>query len=127
MSDFSVRIVCNKLVWFLIFGYLKKMPKLDPLVIYLNAISYYLPEKSLDNETIIKDFFHYGGSSEVEITSESLYAKCGIKNRFIADLEETSKDLGNRAAEKLFEEWAIAKSTIDYLIFVRDASDYKGP
>ncbi len=97
------------------------------LVIYLNAISYYLPKKTLDNETIIKDFFHYGGSREGEITSESLYSKCGINNRFVADLEETSKDLGNKAAEKLFEEWDIAKSTIDYLIFVRDASDYKGP
>ena len=96
-------------------------------MIYLNSISYYLPEKSLDNETIIKEFFQYGGTSEGEITSKSISDKCGIKNRFIADLEDTNKDLGNRAAIKLFEEWNIDKSTIDYLIFVRDASDYKGP
>lgn len=96
-------------------------------MIYINAISYYLPEKSLDNDTIIKEFFQYGGTSKDEITSKSISDKCGIKNRFIADLEDTNKDLGNRAAIKLFEEWNIDKSTIDYLIFVRDASDYKGP
>lgn len=96
-------------------------------MIYINAISYYLPEKSLDNDTIIREFFQYGGTSKEEITSESISNKCGIKNRFIAELEVTNKDLGNSAANRLFEEWNIDKSTIDYLIFVRDASEYKGP
>lgn len=96
-------------------------------MIYVNAISYYLPKKSLDNETIIEEFFQYGGISKETITPKSISDKCGIKNRFIASLEDTNKDLGNRAATKLFEEWNIDKSTIDYLIFVRDASDYKGP
>ncbi len=41
--------------------------------------------------------------------------------------EDTAKDMGNRAAIKLFEEWNIDKSTIDYLIYVSDAMEYKSP
>jgi len=96
-------------------------------LIYINAISYYLPEKTIDNETIIKEFFEYGGESKFEITSETIFQQCGIKKRYVAELEDTTKDLGNRAAEILFQEWKIDKSKIDYLIFVSDASEYKGP
>lgn len=96
-------------------------------MIYLNAIATYFPEKTIDNETIIREFFEYGGKTDVEITPESIFNQCGIKNRFVANLEDTTKDLGNRAATKLFEEWNIDKSKIDYLIFVSDASEYKGP
>jgi 3-oxoacyl-[acyl-carrier-protein] synthase-3 len=96
-------------------------------LIYINAISYYLPEKTIDNETIIKEFFEYGGESEIEITPETIFQQCGINKRYVAELEDTTKDLGNRAAEILFQEWKIDKSKIDYLIFVSDASEYKGP
>lgn len=86
-----------------------------------------MPENSIDNETIIREFFQYGGESKSEVTAETIFSQCGIKKRYIANLEDTTKDLGNRAAIKLFEEWKIDKTTIDYLIFVSDASEYKGP
>lgn len=96
-------------------------------MIYLNAISYYFPEKSVDNEFIINDFFKYGGETSIEITPESIFQQCGIRRRYVSDHADTAKDLGNRAATALFEEWNIDKSTIDYLIFVSDALEYKGP
>lgn len=97
-----------------------------PLV-YLNAISYYLPEKSIDNDEIIRDFFDFGGKSSVDITPDTIFGQCGIKTRFTAYPEDTAKDLGNRAAERLFKEWHVDRSTIDYLIFVSDALEHKGP
>lgn len=96
-------------------------------MIYINAISTYFPETTIDNETIIREFFEFGGQTEIEITPETIFSQCGIKKRYVANLEDTTKDLGNRAATKLFEEWKIDKSKIDYLIFVSDASEYKGP
>ncbi len=69
----------------------------------------------------------YGKGTTEEITSESIFQKCGIRKRYRADLEDTTRDLGNRAANLLFEEWKIDRATIDYLIFVSDALEYKGP
>lgn len=69
----------------------------------------------------------YGGDSQLKITPDSIFRQCGINRRYIADLEDTTRNLGNRAANLLFDEWDIDKSTIDYLIFVSDASEYKGP
>ncbi len=81
----------------------------------------------MDNEFIIENFFKFGGETSVEITPESIFQQCGIKKRYVADLKDTTKDLGNRAATLLFEEWDIDRSTVDYLIFVSDALEYKGP
>lgn len=95
---------------------------------YINAISYYFPDKSFNNSEIINDYYKYCDESEQKgITEEDIFKQCGIKNRYAAEIEETAKDVGNKAAEKLFAEWAVAKEEIDYLIFVSDALDYKGP
>ncbi len=96
-------------------------------LVYLNAISSYFPEYFLDNETIIKEFYEFGGKSDFEITPESIFNQCGVRKRFVVDPKDTTKDLGNRAAKKLFEEWNIDKSKIDYIIFVSEALEYKAP
>lgn len=97
-------------------------------MIYLNAISYYFPKKSFSNDEIIADYYKYSENPNPdEITSDSIIRQCGIQNRFAAEIEETAKDIGNKAAEKLFEEWNFDKTKIDYIIFVSDALDYKGP
>ncbi len=108
-------------------SYIWRAIKKNTILIYINAISTYFPEKTIDNETIIREFFEYGGESKTEITPQTIFSQCGINNRYVADLEDTTKDLGNRAAEALFQEWNIDKSSIDYLIFVSDALEYKGP
>lgn len=97
------------------------------ILIYINAISVYLPERTVDNDTIIQEFYQYGGKSDTEITTDAITAKCGIKKRYVSDLPDTNKDLGNRAAIRLFEEYGIDKAEIDYLIFVRDSGEYKAP
>ena len=94
-------------------------------MVYINAISFHLPEKTLSNEDIVLDYRDYGG--EEAITSESIFAQCGVRNRHICPLEDTSKDLGNLAAEELFTEWKVDREQLDYLIFVSDALEYKGP
>jgi len=96
-------------------------------LVYINAISYHLPNQFHSNEQIIAEYYKYGGDSSNKITSQDIFNQCGITKRYTSDLEETAKDLGNKAALKLFEEWNIDKNTIEYLIFVSDALDYKGP
>ena len=96
-------------------------------MIYINAISYHFPNQFHDNEQIIEDYYKYGGDTSNIITSQDIYNQCGINKRYSSHQDETAKDLGNKSALKLFEEWNIDKSTIEYLIFVSDALDYKGP
>ncbi|MBV6483711.1 MAG: 3-oxoacyl-[acyl-carrier-protein] synthase 3 [Flavobacteriales bacterium] len=97
-------------------------------MVYINAISYYLPEKSFSNKEIIEEYQNYCDPSKfLPITEEDIFKQCGINTRYAAEIEETAKDVGNKSALKLFEEWNIDKNTIEYLIFVSDALDYKGP
>ena len=92
---------------------------------YINAISYYFPEDSISNEEIIKDYLPYAKGNDV--SAQELYNQNWIKNRYQAKLSITAKDLGNYAAKRLFKEWDIDKSEVEYIIFVSDALEYKGP
>lgn len=94
---------------------------------YINAISYYLPEESISNQDIIRDYQTYKTDSDKKITAQDLYNQNWIKKRYQAKLSVTAKDLGNKAAENLFQEWNIKKAEIEYIIFVSDALEYKGP
>lgn len=75
-----------------------------------------MPEKVLTNEEFVKDF--------PEWTVEKIVNKLGIKERHITSEEETASDLAVKAAEKLFDEYKIDKSTIDFLIFCTQSADY---
>jgi len=95
---------------------------------YINAISFYLPDKSYSNKEIIREYESYCDENEkLEVTPESIYNQCGINKRYSSQIDDTAKDLGNKAATRLFEEWNIDKEKIEYIIFVSDALDYKGP
>ena len=95
---------------------------------YITALSFYLPEKSLSNEEIIEEYHNYCDELEREdVTPESIYNQCGIKKRYSAPINETAKEIGNKAVEKLFEEWDIDREKVEYIIFISDALDYKGP
>lgn len=94
---------------------------------YINAISYYLPQKSYSNEDIIAEYRGYAKADSDEIKPDDIYKQCGVRKRYSAPLNDTAKDIGNEAAFVLFEEWNIDRSKIDYLIFISDALDYKGP
>jgi 3-oxoacyl-[acyl-carrier-protein] synthase III len=82
----------------------------------VKAISYYLPDKIIDNTELVKDF--------PEWTIEKIEKKLGIKERHIAAADETAADMAIKAAAKLFQEYQIDKFQIDYLIFCSQSADY---
>ena len=83
---------------------------------YINAISYYLPEKVLDNEVLVAEF--------PEWSVEKVANKVGIARRHIASTNETAGDMAVKAAEKLFEEHGIDRKSIDCVVLCTQSSDY---
>ena len=82
----------------------------------IKAISYYLPEAVLSNDLINQEF--------PEWDIEKISSKTGINSRHISAADEFSSDMAVKAAEKLFAEHNIDKSTIDYLLFCTQSPDY---
>lgn len=82
----------------------------------IKAISYYLPQAVLSNDLINQEF------PEWEI--EKISSKTGINSRHISADNEFSSDMAVKAAEKLFAEHNIDRSTIDYLLFCTQSPDY---
>ena len=74
----------------------------------IKAISYYLPEMVLTNEELVKEF--------PEWSVEKVAAKVGVDSRHIAAKDETAGDLAEKAAKKLFAEYAIDPKSIDFLL-----------
>jgi 3-oxoacyl-[acyl-carrier-protein] synthase-3 len=83
---------------------------------YISAISYYLPQQELTNENINQSF------PEWDINKIS--SKTGIANRHIAAEDEFSSDMAVKAAEKLFEEHSIDRSSIDFVLLCTQSPDY---
>lgn len=84
--------------------------------VYIKAISYYLPSIVLDNSTIQDDF--------PEWSSSKIIKKTGIHTRYISAHDQTSGDMAIEAANKLFDEYNIDRSTIDYVILCTQSPDY---
>lgn len=87
--------------------------------VYIQAISYYLPEKELTNEALVAEF--------PEWTVEKVAAKVGVSVRHIAGENETAADMGVKASEKLFAEHHIDRSIVDFLLFCTQSPDYYLP
>lgn len=83
---------------------------------YIKAISYYLPEKVVTNEDLVKEF--------PEWTVEKVAGKVGVNERHIAANDETASDMATKAAEKLFNEHNIDKSSIDFVLLCTQSPDY---
>jgi 3-oxoacyl-[acyl-carrier-protein] synthase-3 len=56
-----------------------------------------------------------------------IYRKTGIRVRHVASANETVSDLGVAAAERLFNEQGIDRSSIDFLLFCTQSPDYPLP
>ena len=56
-----------------------------------------------------------------------IYKKTGVRQRHIAGPDECASDLGVAAAERLFAEFDIDRSTIDFLLFCTQTPDYLLP
>lgn len=83
---------------------------------YIKGISYYLPEKVITNQDLANAFPEY--------TVEKIASKIGIMERHISGQKETSADMASEAALKLFEEYDIAPSSIDFILFCTQSPDY---
>lgn len=85
----------------------------------IKAISYYLPETIVTNDDLLKEF--------PDLKIDDLTRLTGVKNRHIAEEEETAADLAFKAAEKLFNEHSISPGSIDHIIFCAQGADYITP
>ena len=83
---------------------------------YIKAISYYLPEKVLSNEELLKDFPDW--------TGEKVLSKVGVESRHLAGADETAGDMAEKAARKLFDEHHIDPKTIDFVLLCTQSPDY---
>lgn len=83
---------------------------------YIKAISYYLPEKVVTNEDLVKEF--------PEWTVEKIAGKIGVSSRHISADNETAGDMAIKAAEKLFSEGEVKKEDIDFIILCTQSPDY---
>lgn len=85
-------------------------------MVFVKAISYYLPDRALSNLEIAALFPDWRG--------DKFAAKVGIDSRRIAAQGETAGDMAEKAANKLFAEYGISPSTIDFLILCTQSPDY---
>lgn len=83
---------------------------------FIKAISYYLPEKVVTNEELLKEF--------PEWSVDKVAAKVGVDSRHLAGENETAGDLAEKAALKLFEEYNIDPKSIDFLLLCTQSSDH---
>ena len=83
---------------------------------YIKAISYYLPEKVLTNEELVREF--------PEWSVEKVAKKVGVNSRHIAGEGETAGDMAEKAALKLFSEYQVNPEDIDFLLLCTQSPDY---
>lgn len=83
---------------------------------FIKAISYYLPEKVVTNEELVKEF--------PEWSVEKVAQKVGVDSRHLAADNETAGDMAEKAALKLFEEYKIDPKSIDFLMLCTQSPDY---
>ena len=61
---------------------------------FIKAISYYLPEKVMTNEELLKEF--------PEWSVDKVALKVGVNSRHIADIDETAGDMAEKATRKQY-------------------------
>lgn len=83
---------------------------------YIKGISYYLPEKVMTNEELVKEF--------PEWSVDKVAQKVGVESRHLAAGSETAGDMAEKAARKLFEDYNIDPQSIDFLMLCTQSPDY---
>ena len=83
---------------------------------FIKCIEYYLPERVLTNEDLVKDF--------PEWSVEKVASKVGVDERHIAAAHETAGDMAEKAARLLFEKNDISPSSIDFVLLCTQSPDY---
>ena len=83
---------------------------------YIKAVSYYLPERTVTNEELLREF--------PEWSVDKVAAKVGVDSRHLAADDETAGDMAERAARNLFREYNILPEEIDFLLLCTQSPDY---
>jgi 3-oxoacyl-[acyl-carrier-protein] synthase III len=84
--------------------------------VFIKGISYYLPEKVLTNQDLLKKF--------PEWSVEKVASKIGISQRHIAAENETAADMAVAAGNMLINEYNIDKTNIDFILLCTQSPDY---
>lgn len=83
---------------------------------YIKALSYYLPERVLTNEELLREF--------PEWSVDKVAAKVGVNSRHLAGAHETAGDMAEKAARQLFSEYDVNPNSIDFVLFCTQSPDY---
>ena len=83
---------------------------------YIKGRSYYLPERVVTNEELLKEF--------PEWSVDKVAAKVGVNSRHLAAADETAGDMAEKAARKLFEEYNVNPKDIDFLLLCTQSPDH---
>lgn len=83
---------------------------------FIKAISYYLPERVMTNEELVHEF--------PEWSVEKVAQKVGVESRHLAADRETAGDMAEKAAKKLFSEYNISPSEIDFVMLCTQSPDH---
>ena len=86
---------------------------------YIKGTSYYLPEKVVTNEDLVKDYPKWD--------AEKVAQKVGVIERHVAAEDETAGDMAVKAAQRLFTEYGIKASSIDFVLLCTQSPDYYLP
>lgn len=84
--------------------------------VYIKALEYYLPEKDVTNDDLVKRFPEWDG--------DKIAQKVGVLKRHVTQENETAGDLAYHAATKLFEKNRINPSEIDFVLLCTQSPDY---
>lgn len=86
------------------------------MIAKIKAISYYLPERVLDNKKLNDEF--------PEWSVDKISSKTGIYERHVSDENEFTSDMAVTVAEKLFAEHGISRDEIDFILLCTQSPDY---
>ncbi len=86
---------------------------------YIKALSYYLPDRVVTNEELVKEF--------PEWSVEKVAQKVGVESRHVASDGETAGDMAEKAARRLFQEYDIDPKRIDFILLCTQSPDYSLP
>lgn len=83
---------------------------------FIKAISYYLPERVVTNDELLKEF--------PEWSVDKVAAKVGVESRHLSAEDETAGDMAEKAARKLFDEYNINPKDIDFVMLCSQSPDH---
>lgn len=83
---------------------------------YIKGISYYLPERIVTNEELVREF--------PEWSVDKVAKKVGVSSRHLAAEDETAGDMAEKAARKLFDEYNINPKDVDFVMLCTQSPDY---